>query len=71
LRIDVSDGGPGVPAIDRERIFEPFVTSKTSGTGLGLAVARRIVEAHGGTLHVVDSPHHTLGATFRIEIPPG
>lgn len=71
LRIDVSDCGPGVPAIDRERIFEPFVTSKTSGTGLGLAVARRIVEAHGGTLHVVDSPHHTPGATFRIEIPPG
>jgi len=67
LRIDVADRGPGVAGEDRERIFEPFVTGKTRGTGLGLAVARRVVEAHGGTLEVMENPGG--GALFRLEIP--
>ncbi len=67
LRIDVADRGPGVPVEDRERIFEPFVTGKTQGTGLGLAVARRVIEAHGGTLEVRDAEGG--GALFRIELP--
>ena len=65
LVIDVTDRGPGVPAAERERIFEPFVTGKTRGTGLGLAIARRIVEAHGGTIAV----RNEGGAVFRVEIP--
>lgn len=71
LRIDVADHGPGVADEDRERIFEPFVTGKTRGTGLGLAVARRVVEAHGGTLEVVDPPSGSTGkgALFRLEVP--
>ena len=69
LRIDVADRGPGVPEGDRERIFEPFVTGKTQGTGLGLAVARRIVEAHGGTLTAHDRAGG--GAIFRLELPAG
>lgn len=69
LRIDVADRGPGVAGEDRERIFEPFVTGKTRGTGLGLAVARRVVEAHGGALEVLERPGG--GALFRIEIPEG
>jgi two-component system sensor histidine kinase HydH len=67
LVIEVADHGPGVPAEDRERIFEPFFTGKTQGTGLGLAVARRVVELHGGTLSVHSSPRG--GALFRAEIP--
>jgi two-component system sensor histidine kinase HydH len=67
LVIEVSDKGPGVPAEDREKIFEPFFTKKTRGTGLGLAVARRVVEAHGGTISVGDAPGG--GALFRVEIP--
>lgn len=67
LVIEVSDHGPGVPTEDRERIFEPFFTGKTQGTGLGLAVARRVVELHGGTLSVHSSPRG--GALFRAEIP--
>lgn len=67
LVIEVRDQGPGVPAEDREKIFEPFFTGKTQGTGLGLAVARRVVELHGGTLVVDASP--TGGAVFRAEIP--
>lgn len=67
LVIEVEDRGPGVPEADREKIFEPFHTGKTQGTGLGLAVARRVVELHEGTLAVHASPHG--GALFRAEIP--
>jgi two-component system sensor histidine kinase HydH len=67
LRIEVRDHGPGVPAEDRERIFEPFFTKSTRGTGLGLAIAKRVVEQHGGTITVADHPQG--GAVFRVEIP--
>jgi two-component system sensor histidine kinase HydH len=67
LVIEVRDHGPGVPAADRERIFEPFVTSRAHGVGLGLAVARQVVALHGGTLVALDAPGG--GALFRIEIP--
>ncbi|MDB4955191.1 MAG: integral rane sensor signal transduction histidine kinase, partial [Myxococcales bacterium] len=67
LVIEISDRGPGVPAADREKIFEPFFTGKTRGTGLGLAIARRIVELHRGTITVGDASGG--GAKFRIEIP--
>ncbi len=67
LVLEVADRGPGVPEADRERIFEPFFTGKTSGTGLGLALARRVTELHGGRLSVHTSPHG--GALFRAEIP--
>lgn len=70
LRLDVADRGAGVPEADRERIFEPFVTGKTRGTGLGLAVAQRVIEAHGGTIEALEAAGG--GALFRIEIPePG
>jgi two-component system sensor histidine kinase HydH len=67
LVFEVADRGPGVPLEDRDKIFEPFFTKKTRGTGLGLAVARRVVEAHGGTIRVADAPGG--GALFRVEIP--
>jgi two-component system sensor histidine kinase HydH len=69
LVIEVRDHGPGVPAADRDKIFEPFFTGKTQGTGLGLAITRRIVELHRGTITVDDAPGG--GALFRIEIPDG
>ncbi len=67
LVYEIRDHGPGVPAEERERIFEPFHTTRTRGTGLGLAVARRIVEQHGGHLEVRDAPGG--GACFRLELP--
>jgi two-component system sensor histidine kinase HydH len=69
LVIEVADRGPGVPEEDRERIFEPFFTGKTQGTGLGLAVVRRVVEQHGGTIAVLAGLGG--GARFRVEIPEG
>jgi len=67
LVYEVIDRGPGVPAADRDKIFEPFHTGKTRGTGLGLAIAKRLVELHRGTIAVDDAPGG--GARFRIELP--
>ena len=68
--ISVTDDGPGVPADQRERIFEPFVRlpgSPRGGTGLGLAIVRRTVESHGGT--VTYDPAPTGGARFTLRLP--
>lgn len=64
--IEVSDDGPGVPSEIAEAIFEPLVTARVGGTGLGLALARRVVAAHGGTIALVPG---SKGATFRVELP--
>jgi len=63
----VEDTGPGLAADDPERIFEPFVTTKPDGMGLGLAISRTIIEEHGGTLRVVKSGPH--GTTFELALP--
>lgn len=63
----VADDGPGLPAEVRERLFEPFVTTKPRGTGLGLAIARRLVEAHGGRLLFEDRPGG--GTIARVRLP--
>lgn len=67
--IRFSDTGPGIAADALERIFEPFFTTKPDGTGLGLAVTRKIVEAHGGTL-TVDSEVGN-GTTVVVRLPGG
>jgi len=67
LILEVADRGPGVAEDDRDKIFEPFFTGKTHGTGLGLAVVRRVVELHHGTIAVYPAPGG--GALFRAEIP--
>ncbi len=66
LRIAVLDNGPGVAVADRERIFEPFVTGRPDGSGLGLAVAREVATAHGGRAYIT---HSEIGACFVIDIP--
>lgn len=65
--ISVSDTGPGVPEEERERVFEPFHTTKQEGTGLGLPIARRIVTEHGGTLAVTQAKGG--GAKFTVTLP--
>jgi signal transduction histidine kinase len=64
--VEVSDDGPGVAAEIASRIFEPLVTSRTGGTGLGLALAARIAQAHGGAIDLVGAGR---GATFRVDLP--
>ncbi|MCC7044755.1 MAG: PAS domain S-box protein [Acidobacteria bacterium] len=62
--VEVSDDGPGVPPAVRDRVFEPFFTTKHRGTGLGLPTAKRIVEAHGGEISLVERPGR--GTTARV-----
>lgn len=65
--ISVSDTGPGIDPEDRERIFEPFFTKRSGGSGLGLALSLSIVRAHGGTISV--EARAGRGATLRVRIP--
>jgi signal transduction histidine kinase len=68
--IEVADDGPGVPEGIAARIFEPLVTARAGGTGLGLALARRIAMAHGGAIALAEPAERTTpGATFRVELP--
>ena len=67
LRVSVRDNGPGLTSEQRQRIFEPFFTTKTKGTGLGMAIAKRILEAHGGQLAV--GPSGPPGAEILITLP--
>lgn len=65
--IDVIDTGPGIPAELRERLFTPFFTTKARGTGLGLATVRRIAEAHGGQVTILETS--PAGTTVRVSLP--
>jgi signal transduction histidine kinase len=65
--IRVSDTGPGIPESVRDKVFQPFFSTKEEGTGLGLSIATRIIEDHGGRLEL-ESPENQ-GATFIITLP--
>jgi two-component system sensor kinase FixL len=64
--ISVTDTGPGIPPDQLDRIFEPFVTAKPNGMGIGLSISRSIVEAHGGRLWAENGAR---GATFHFTVP--
>lgn len=66
--LSVADEGPGVPGDDRERLFQPYYSTKQGGTGLGLAIVDKIVAEHGGTIHIEDNPEGR-GSVFVIELP--
>ena len=67
LVLEIQDSGPGIAREAQEQIFEVFFSSRGGGTGLGLPIARQIVERHGGTIELDSEPGE--GATFRIRIP--
>jgi PAS domain S-box-containing protein len=67
LRVSVSDTGKGIAPAERDRVFEPFHTTKPKGMGMGLAISRSIVEAHGGELWV--TPNEGSGETFQFTLP--
>jgi two-component system sensor kinase FixL len=75
VRLTFCDNGPGIPRQIAERIFEPFFTTRTQGTGLGMVIVRRILEAHGGGIELLsEARQHTspgAGARFGIDLPRG
>lgn len=69
VRLVIRDSGPGIPPGDLERVFKPFYTTRTRGTGLGLTIVRNIVSAHGGTVRAANAAGG--GAEFTIDLPAG
>jgi signal transduction histidine kinase len=67
--IEVEDSGPGVSRQDRDRLFQPFFTTKAKGTGLGLAISLRILEAHGGDIAVENVDPRGCRFTFFLPLP--
>jgi signal transduction histidine kinase len=67
LFMRLEDNGPGLPAKLGQRIFEPFVSTKETGIGLGLSICKRIVEAHGGVIVARNGPQ--IGAVFTVVLP--
>ncbi len=67
VAITVADTGTGIDPADRDRIFDPFFTTKAHGMGLGLAICRSIIEAHGGALRI--SPRDPFGTVFHLTLP--
>jgi len=65
--VSVRDAGVGIPAEKMDHIFNAFFTTKTGGTGMGLAISRTIIESHGGRLWATINPDH--GATFHFTLP--
>ena len=71
--LSVEDSGPGIPAEARERIFNPFFTTRAEGTGLGLAIVHRIIDAHGGMTACTEAvnlnSNGTRGARIELSLP--
>ena len=71
LQVAVIDEGPGIPPENMERIFEPFFSTRSRGTGLGLPIARRLAEAHGGSLEMSSGPSGTTAVLILPLVSTG
>jgi signal transduction histidine kinase len=67
LLVEVADTGPGMPPEVSEKVFDPFFTTKAQGSGLGLSIVRKIVDAHDGRLDLRTAPGQ--GTTIRVTLP--
>jgi two-component system nitrogen regulation sensor histidine kinase NtrY len=70
--VSVSDNGKGWPKENRQRLLEPYITTREKGTGLGLAIVARIIEQHGGTVDLIDAEPDAsgrVGACFTFTLP--
>jgi len=70
VMVTVTDTGVGIPPENREQVFDPFVTSKEGGLGLGLSISRTMIESHGGRLWTTPG-HKGQGTTFQFTLPTG
>ncbi len=67
--LDIADNGFGWPLTDKERLLEPYMTTRSEGTGLGLAIVKRIAEDHGGSFYLLDRLDAKMGALVRFCLP--
>ncbi len=70
--VDVIDNGKGLPKEQRQKLLEPYITTREKGTGLGLAIVRKVIEDHGGTMELHDAPksfYDGRGAMIRLIFP--
>ncbi len=67
--VRVDDDGPGVPESVRDRLFDPYVTTKEHGTGLGLAIVKKTILEHGGSISLAPERSPLGGARFEIRLP--
>ncbi len=67
IHVTIGDSGPGIDTKDKNRILEPFFSTKATGTGIGLAICKSIIETHGGYIRVSDNQPH--GAVFHVALP--
>ncbi|MCX6902937.1 MAG: ATP-binding protein, partial [Verrucomicrobia bacterium] len=70
VTLEVRDTGPGIPVDKLGAVFEPYYTTKTEGSGLGLWIARQIATAHRGTLRAANGPHGGAVFTLKLPVPP-
>lgn len=70
-QVQVIDEGPGIPPENIDRVFEPFFSTRSRGTGLGLPISRRLAEAHGGSLELKSGPHGTTAVLILPEVSEG
>ena len=71
-RLSISDNGKGWPKENRQRLLEPYITTREKGTGLGLAIVARIIEQHGGSVELIDAEpdaNGRIGACFTFTLP--
>src|SRR5258708_13085231 len=69
VEVRIEDTGPGIPVELREQIFNPFVTTKKTGVGLGLSIVSRIIDGHHGTIRFEDAGDGQRGARFVVFFP--
>ena len=72
VRVSVSDNGKGWPKDNRQRLLEPYMTTREKGTGLGLAIVAKIIEQHGGIVELIDAepdPYGRVGACVTFTLP--
>jgi two-component system nitrogen regulation sensor histidine kinase NtrY len=67
VRLSVTDTGPGISAENKEKLFQPYFSTKVNGMGLGLAIVQEIVAEHGGTIRIEDNSPR--GSRFVVELP--
>ena len=70
VEIKITDTGPGIAPEQKQMVFQPFVTTKSAGLGLGLALAQRIVERHGGVIDLVRGKPRGTVAKIRLPVAP-